>query len=132
LTLASHSGVAPSRLAAFTLAPARSSMSASSLSPLYAAQCSAVAPSACGAFTLARCASNVRTAALSPRIAASATSCGPAALKALSDSASAITVLATKRLIMIVSGSGIRCQESGFLISYKFSNRPVLSPMLSW
>ena len=55
------SGVAPSRLAAFTLAPARISRSAVSRSSRYTAQCSAVAPSTCGALTSAFCCSSVRS-----------------------------------------------------------------------
>jgi hypothetical protein len=42
---ASDSGVAPSRLAAFTFAPASISSVTMAASPRYAAQCSAVAPS---------------------------------------------------------------------------------------
>jgi hypothetical protein len=93
--LASHSGVAPARFAARGFAPARSSVTASSSSPRYTAQCSAVAPSACGAFTSAFDAISARTAATSPRIAASARSLVAAAPAASATTSAAVAATRT-------------------------------------
>src|SRR5262245_23502009 len=67
-------GVAPSRLATSTFAPARISQSAASRSSGVTAQCNAVAPSTCGRLRSDFRARRSRSAVLSPRIIASATS----------------------------------------------------------
>src|SRR5258708_2487999 len=82
LVQAMNSGVmAPSRVAAFTFAPAASKVFTISRSSLYAAQCSAVAPSPWAAFTSAFCFSRERTASLSFCMTASASRVSPVAAK---------------------------------------------------
>src|SRR5579871_667412 len=71
-SVARNSGVAPSRLAAFGLAPARISCAARSRSSKRAAHCRAVAPSGCAAFTAAVSSGNALTVARSRCMAASA------------------------------------------------------------
>src|SRR5215469_1368240 len=64
--------IAPTRVAAFTFAPAARSILVISASSLYAAQCSAVVPSPWAALTSAFCSIRERTASLLPCMAASA------------------------------------------------------------
>ncbi len=83
----------PSRVVAFTLAPAATSIRIKSTSPCRAAQCSAVMPSPCAAFTSSPLVRSARTAARSPAIAASATRLPSVPAWSRADSASAKIVV---------------------------------------
>ena len=95
------SGVMPVRFVAFTFAPARISMSASSVSCRYIAQCKAVAPSTCGALTSAFWRISFWTAARSPLCAASAMSLLPAPETSAEAMATNATQATTTRLIIV-------------------------------
>src|SRR5579864_924698 len=117
-TEASSSGVAPSRFAADTFAPARISESAVSRSSARTAQCSAVVPSLCGALTSAFRCSNERTASLFPFMTASATSLAAAAIR-LATGSNATTISPSFLRICVPLANCVRPLRRFLLLALK-------------